>query len=135
MENETRLREQWRRAANDLGLEILEDQQLRLPSGKTLRAIVLPSRLGAKNGIVIAIDYRPLNGLSDELAEAGYGFSALGAAGPEPDSSWSVVSVRGEVFARTPSPDSHCATAPVARFHLHSTTGSSPTDFRAHNTG
>jgi len=58
MKSETRLPEQWRRAANDLGLKIIEDQQLRLPSNKTLLATVLLLWFGARNGMIIAADYR-----------------------------------------------------------------------------
>lgn len=73
----TKLQDELSRAAIACGLEIKLDVPLRLPSGRTVVALVHIEGLGAKNGMIIVTSFDAVEELIDELAENDYGFSVM----------------------------------------------------------
>ena len=78
---ESRLPAEWKRVANDLGLEIVSPYEVILPSGSRIRAPVLVRHIGGPKGILVVSDDSIVD-WSDEIVQAGYGFSVLSE--PEP---------------------------------------------------
>ena len=77
MANDERLRGQWRSAGEDLGFGVVEDFELRLSSGKRILVPVLVPCFGAINGMLVVTAFDQLEGATDELVEAGYGYSVM----------------------------------------------------------
>ena len=77
----SRLPAKWKRVANDLGLEIVSPYEVILPSGSRIRAPVLVRHIGGPKGILVVSDDSIVD-WSDEIVQAGYGFSVLSE--PEP---------------------------------------------------
>ena len=73
----SRLIEQWRVAASDLGLDIQIPFSLFLISGACVNADLLLRRFGYTNGMLIITDYSKVAHISAEITEAGYGYSTL----------------------------------------------------------
>jgi arsenate reductase len=73
----TRMQEQLSKACRELGLHIDLDFELSLASGRRLVALARIQELGAPNGMLILSSVDPIAHASDEITEAGYGYSVL----------------------------------------------------------
>lgn len=77
MANDERLRQQWHSAGDDLGFDVVEDFELLLSSGKRISVPVLVPCFGASNGMLVVTTIDQLEGVTDELVEAGYGYAVM----------------------------------------------------------
>lgn len=66
-------------AARALGVEMLGDAPIVLPSGRTLTADLWFPTVGPPRGMVVVGDSARLQPLRDELVAAGYGYSSFDA--------------------------------------------------------
>lgn len=73
----SRLRQQFRRASADLGIEIHEDFEVRLLSGDTFTAPILVSNFGGERGTLVIIDYGSIHHITSKIINTGYGYSTL----------------------------------------------------------
>ena len=77
----SRLPAKWEKAASDLGLEIVSPFELVLASGTSIQVPVLLRRFGASKGMLLLSDFSLISDWTDEIDEAGYGFSVLSEPG------------------------------------------------------
>ena len=76
-QEQSRLIQMWKEAADDLGLEITVPFDLTLGSGVKLHIPLLLRHFGGEEGMLVLSDYNTVKSISDELVQAGYGFSVL----------------------------------------------------------
>jgi hypothetical protein len=67
----------WRRAASDLGLDVVGPFEVILLSGTCLQAPVLIRCFGGANGMLLIFSYESVKERSSEILQAGYGFSVV----------------------------------------------------------
>jgi hypothetical protein len=72
----------WRAAADDLGLSIESPFDLRLPSGPMERWPLVVRDFGARNGMIVLLDYSRIRDRRQEVHDAGFGYSVMEEAGP-----------------------------------------------------
>ena len=75
--DESRLLVKWKSAGADLGVEVVGPFELELPSGVRIRAPVLVRCFGAPEGMLLLTDFGLVMDLTDEILQAGYGFSIM----------------------------------------------------------
>jgi len=73
----------WRKAADDLDLEIVAPYELVLSSGRKVRAALAIMHFGAEKGMLILTNLAYSQALVEELMEAGFGFSVMSEPGPD----------------------------------------------------
>jgi hypothetical protein len=67
----------WKRAAADLGIEVVGPFDLTVPSGAHVQVPVLVRYFGGPEGMLVLSDYELVKDLTDEIVQAGYGFSVM----------------------------------------------------------
>jgi hypothetical protein len=72
-----RLLQMWKIAAKDLGIEIVAPYLLTLPSGVSVRALLLVRNFGADKGMLVLSAYSDIDNCHDEIVSEGYGYSVL----------------------------------------------------------
>ncbi len=73
----------WRKASQDIGLDIIAPFPMVLPGGKTVVFSALIKNFGPANGMIVNDDYEVLHPHIADIRGSGYGYSShLGA---EPD--------------------------------------------------
>ena len=72
---------QWRKVANDLGIEVVGPFEAILVSGARVRVPLLVRCFGGAKGMLVLSDYSLVENQTDEIVQAGYGYSVLS----EPD--------------------------------------------------
>jgi hypothetical protein len=72
-----RLASAWAQAAKTLGVEIVAPFSVTLPSGTRIDAPVLVKSFGARNGMLLLVDYAEVRHVLAALEDAGFGFSVL----------------------------------------------------------
>lgn len=70
-------------AGKQLGVEVVLDPVVRLPSGVEIRGAVLLPELGGDRGMLIVRSFDAVSLVVDELIDNGYGFSVLSEPGAE----------------------------------------------------
>jgi hypothetical protein len=80
----SRLPAEWREVADDLELEIVTPHEVILPSGSRILAPVFVRYFGGPKGMLVVSDDSVVD-WSDEIVQAGYGFSVLGEPNHEYD--------------------------------------------------
>ena len=73
----SKLVQEWMRAARDLGLRVIAPFTVELSSGARIEVEFLLKDFGALNGMLIVTDFSRIAPYSKEILEAGYGFSTL----------------------------------------------------------
>ena len=76
-----KLIEIWKKAAQDLGLDLQTPFSLQLPSGTQINATLLVRNFGARNGMLIFTRSQEVWDARSELADQGYGFSVWSVPG------------------------------------------------------
>jgi hypothetical protein len=64
----------WRRAAQDLGIEIEAPFRLTLPNGEVLCVAALVKHFGSPRGMVVNADYSVISPYTEALKEDGFGY-------------------------------------------------------------
>jgi hypothetical protein len=75
--NESRLLASWKHAANDLGIEVSGPYDVVLPTGARFQVPVLVRNFGGSKGMLVLSDYAIVKDWSDEVVQAGYGYSIM----------------------------------------------------------
>ncbi len=81
--SQSRLFNKWRRIACDLGVAIDEPGDVVLKAGSTIRVELVVRGFGAEKGMLILTDAERVQGRTEEIIGAGYGYSVLSE--PEDD--------------------------------------------------
>lgn len=77
-----RLRERLKRAGDELGLRIEFDPRLSVRGALDLTPVARLLDFGADNGMLIFVDGRDLLSCTEQLLDAGFGYSVLGDGSP-----------------------------------------------------
>ena len=86
MKSESRLLAEWQYAANDLGIQVVGPICVELKSGVSIEATVLVRHFGGSNGMLVLSNYALVKDLTDEIIDAGYGYSIMRE--PESSANW-----------------------------------------------